>query len=166
MTTLVIQHIITSWTKESRGGQAATRRNAVPIVDRLPIPKTRAKIVVHTLNYKEEDNFLTPSSELSTDGSLPMTLDCISIKQLGPDILVSVRYNHSMGAPERGWIRKDMKVSPGEWVQILSNGRFGGDMEWLYRHEAWNIAYVAEPDARIFTHSTPKVAFSALALLH
>jgi len=71
-----------------------------------------------------------------------------------------------MGAPERNSIRKDIKVVPGDWVQVLYNGRFGGDMEWLYRHEAFTIAYVEEPDARIFTHSTPKVAFSALALLH
>ena len=165
MPTLVIQHIITSWTKESRGGQDANRRNAVPIVAKLPVPSTKSKLVVHTLTYKEEDNFLTPIDEVSTDQSLPLTLAFINIKQVGPDVLVSVRYNHSMGAPERNSIRKDIRISPDEWVQILSNGRFGGDIEWFYRHEAFNIAYLTEPDSRIFTHSAPKVAFSTLALL-
>lgn len=53
---IVVQRVVTQWTKQSRGGAPATRRNAVP--EAFPVPSTgRSAVLVHAVEARERDGF-------------------------------------------------------------------------------------------------------------
>jgi len=53
---IVVQRVVTHWTKQSRGGGAATRRNAVPEVFPVHAPGP-AGVLVHEVDAHERDGF-------------------------------------------------------------------------------------------------------------
>lgn len=66
---VIAQWVRTSWTKRSRGGQAATRRNAVPFGFLLPSVQSP---LVHTVTAAERDAFeVRESVHYREPGMLP-----------------------------------------------------------------------------------------------
>ena len=64
---VLIQQIKTSWTKASRGGENARKRNAVPEVAKVPvqrIPADNLILVHHLLSYGEDKGFSKPAEEI------------------------------------------------------------------------------------------------------
>ncbi|MER6561945.1 hypothetical protein ABT300_30265 [Streptomyces sp. NPDC001027] len=61
---IVVQRVVTYWTKQSRGGGAAARRNAVPEVFPVHAP-CPAGVLVHEVDAHERDGF-TASHTLRT----------------------------------------------------------------------------------------------------
>ncbi|MEV0175804.1 hypothetical protein AB0I00_32405 [Streptomyces sp. NPDC050803] len=62
---ITVQWVRTSWTKQSRGGEAAARRNAVPIGFSLPrVPSGLA----HFVQMSEHDGFEPRSGEKDLRG--------------------------------------------------------------------------------------------------
>ncbi|NEB03553.1 hypothetical protein [Streptomyces sp. SID13726] len=53
---IVVQRAVTHWTKQSRGGDEAARRNAVPEVFPVPAPGP-AGVLVHEVDAHERDGF-------------------------------------------------------------------------------------------------------------
>lgn len=65
---IVLQEIVTTWTKASRGGENATSRNAVPESFLLPAlleqPKTSNYVLYQRVMYSEQHNFQLPTGVL------------------------------------------------------------------------------------------------------
>src|SRR6185503_8816815 len=60
---IVIQKLVTRWTKASRGGSAAARRNATPLASMLPPPPRGTHgVFLHTLTFDEAASFVPMTS--------------------------------------------------------------------------------------------------------
>lgn len=66
---IVVQRVVTSWTKQSRGGAAATRRNAVPEAFTLPAGG-ESGVLIHEVDVRENGDF-APVSAVRTLERLP-----------------------------------------------------------------------------------------------
>jgi hypothetical protein len=58
--TVIVQQIVTEWSKASRGGDRPGRRNAVPIAAKLPPISENVDVAVHSLRYGEVQSEATP----------------------------------------------------------------------------------------------------------
>ncbi len=63
---IVVQRIVTTWTKQSRGGAAAARRNGVPEAFALPTAG-RVGVVVHEVDAHERDDFASADTVRTLD---------------------------------------------------------------------------------------------------
>lgn len=63
---IVVQRVITSWTKQSRGGGEATRRNAVPEAFPVHVPGT-AEVLVQEVEAHERDDFVASHTVRTLD---------------------------------------------------------------------------------------------------
>jgi hypothetical protein len=165
---LVLQHIVTHWTKNSRGGAEATKRNAVP--ETLPISLTQASEVglLQDVCYREETQFTAKESitPLLLEKSYPIGATIISPTN-ADGALVKYRWNYwTSGAPERLSNRKDLTLVPGEWCQVVWNGRFtdGDTGQWWYEKHVVNIA-VGSITRQLFRETTPTFRYDATVLL-
>ena len=162
---IIVQEIVTEWSKTSRGGKEASRRNATPSTLKLPSIPAGVDVAVHSVRITEWGKF-KPRSTVSVDNKMPLRLGCVEIKSVGEAVIARFQYTTDCGgAPERGWMRKEVRIAPGQSAQIQYNGRFSWESAWMYRHTVINIAVVDEPTPKLFTHNRPTIKFAAMALL-
>ena len=173
-TMIILQEIITHWTKQSRGAERAARRHAVP--DILPLPSFSAPpvepAVVHQLMiYREANGFQNPEQKVNhptLDRNNQLRSGCVVIHQ--QQDLIEVVYAYDMncgGAPERtSFPRKVLALQKNTWGRIQYNGRFVNQRgEWTYRHTSVNIGYFDHKSLGAF--DTPPVrVFHDLADLY
>lgn len=169
---LVVQEIKTCWTKASRGGPGAVRRNAVPQVMKVPIRQLQGqevRMVHHKALFQEQACFHAPEEQLIVNSTLhPLSVGCVIIRRSEQSAWAEFRYLGSCGgAPERGWVRKTLKAGPDEWVRVVYNGRFSGgwDAFWWYEKMAVNVGLFTEVSASVFTRAPPVAEFEAMAHL-
>lgn len=132
-----MQWVRTSWTKQSRGGPAATRRNAAPVGFRLP---TARRPLVHVVTMDESTDF-TPVSSLHEGTPSRSEVVLTEVDGRLRVALVVTPY----GMPRR-WRRPPaVRLSPGEWVRWQVNYRFSWPLArggaWSYRLDTLNLAY-------------------------
>ncbi|MFG3055396.1 hypothetical protein ACGFZP_31230 [Kitasatospora sp. NPDC048239] len=146
---ITVQWIRTSWTKQSRGGEVAARRNAAPVG--FPVPQT-APSFAHVVRMKERDGFEPRESwdELRK-------LD-IGLRKADGRLRVLPRVEPLFGLPPRPRRPPAVRLHPGEWVRWQLNFRFSsaaGMQDWTYWLDTFNIAY-GPADADLFL-SAPTV---------
>jgi hypothetical protein len=128
------QWVRTSWTKRSRGGPAAARRNAAPVGFALP---TLRCPVVHEVLMDEADEF-EPRESLR-DGQ-PDRADVLleeSDGRLRVELVVT-----RWGLPRRRRRPPAVWLELGEWVRWQVNYRFSSRLsDWSYRLDTLNLAY-------------------------
>ena len=142
---VVVQVVRTSWTKRSRGGVEAGRRNAVPVG--FPLIHTGAG--VHEVTAQEwngfEPEWLPVRGELATDD--------VSLKEDGGRLRVQVN-DAPYGRLRRHRRPPAVRIGAGEWVRWQINQRFTaccpcGD-EWRYQLMTINVAYGVVSDPNLF----------------
>ncbi|MER5890593.1 hypothetical protein ABT160_42775 [Streptomyces sp. NPDC001941] len=156
----VIQWVRTSWTKRSRGGPEASRRNAAPTAFPLPL---LAPPYVHEVLLREADGF---QPRFVTREGLPDSVADIGVvlREDGGKLRVQPAVT-PFGLPRR-WRRPPaVRLARGEWLRWQVNYRFTGTHggEWTYRLDTLNIAY-GTAAADLFL-GTPTRSFSELAAL-
>lgn len=167
---LIVQRITTEWTKTSRGGDGAARRNATPAAVTLPpISDADADYLFHDNRFLEWERFqqysrLTESSIQPHIRVEPLFLH-VSSNSVATRFVWSW---HHCGAPERE--SHDLfQLSLGEWGQFSCNGRFGAESssgrEWGYHKTVFNIAFVPQFTDDLFIQSKPNACDSRLAVL-
>jgi hypothetical protein len=167
---LQIQRITTKWTKLSRGGDGAVRRNATP--DGLPIPPisdSSADYILHDNRFLEWEEF-DHNSTLTVLNIEPHILLEPLILHITSDY-VATRFiwswNHC-GAPERD-SHDSFQLSLGQWGRFTCNGRFGHESsfgrEWIYHKTVFNVAFVRDFRSDLFLQSIPNANDSRLAVL-
>ncbi|MCA9070717.1 MAG: hypothetical protein KDA84_17425 [Planctomycetaceae bacterium] len=176
--TVLVQHILIRWSKSSRGGVLAERRNRIPRAFSLPSPEPRfdrtERFTVHKIEFGESNQFHKP---------LHITVDppLIDIPYRSRNCTVEanrefpvVRYEYRDGAPPRTYIDKEgisvpvmktFSIAENQWVQIEHNGRFScRDFGiWSYEHEIINVAFTDPKNRAIFTTTQPTETYQQLA---
>ena len=141
MTIVIIQRLVTRWTKESRGEPGATRRNATPVA--LPVPGVPPKaegILLHSVSFFEREGFeADPVSTLVPFEEYPRDLPELMLRRSADDLGVRCLWTYALGAPERphGGITQ---LAAGEWLRVMHNGRVAHDRGWSYQRTIVNIA--------------------------
>ncbi|MFF3889919.1 hypothetical protein [Streptomyces sp. NPDC001914] len=136
----VVQRVSTSWTKKSRGGSEAARRNAAPTAFLLP-PGLRSGL--HEVAMLESESFepRTQVRDLSEPGTILREVDGL-LRVDPPEVSM-------FSMPRRDRRPPAVRLALGQWLQWHVNHRFVGRCEgaWSYRLETFNILYgAAMPD--------------------
>jgi hypothetical protein len=142
-----VQWVRTSWTKQSRGGAQATRRNAAPIA--FPLPDEPPPYV-HEIVMRERDDF-QPHSSIQT--GLPSNGDDAGVLLREADGLLRVQLTVTPFGMPRRWRRPPaVRLAIGQWVRWQINYRFssswGGD--WTYRQDTLNLLNGPAAQADLF----------------
>ncbi|MER5473803.1 hypothetical protein ABZX90_09580 [Streptomyces sp. NPDC002935] len=132
---ITVQWIRTSWTKQSRGGEAAARRNAAPVG--LPLPQVPSSLV-HFVHMAEQDGFepRETTKDLCEAG--------VSLREEGGRLSVQAHVEPLFGLPPRPRRPPAVRLGPGHYVRWQLNYRFTGlttMREWSYWLDTFNIAY-------------------------
>ncbi|MER7589620.1 hypothetical protein ABTW72_19005 [Micromonospora sp. NPDC127501] len=134
----VVQWVRTSWTKRSRGGAEATRRNAVPVSFALPAPTAP---LIQEITMAEADGF-EPREGLSR----PPYRSDVRLRLVDGRIRVELLAS-AWGRPHRHRRPPAVHLAYGEWLRWQINYRFTGtsDGAWLYHLDTLNLAHGAVP---------------------
>ncbi|MFD8289595.1 hypothetical protein ACFV2B_15480 [Streptomyces lavendulae] len=139
----VVQWVRTSWTKRSRGGPEASRRNATPTAFPLPLVSPP---FVHEVLMHEADAF---KPQFATHAALPDSdADTSSVLLEEDDGLLRIRLAVTPFGMPRRWRRPPaVRLARGEWLRWQVNYRFAGSHgdAWTYRLDTFNIAYGPAP---------------------
>ncbi|SDY38910.1 hypothetical protein SAMN05421504_105395 [Amycolatopsis xylanica] len=128
-----LQWVRTSWTKASRGGAGAARRNAVPVA--FPVPGGQP---AHEVLMNERDGF---EPRMSMGATLPA-----DVMLQEEDGLLHVQLLASaLGQPFRRYRPPPVRLAKGEWLRWRINYRFVGfcDGSWSYRLDTLNVVAAA-----------------------
>ncbi|AGZ45760.1 hypothetical protein [Actinoplanes friuliensis] len=128
---VVAQWVRTTWTKKSRGGAEAARRNALPVA--FPLPVFRVPLT-HQVVMDEGSDFDTGSSVGDT---LP---EGVQLSEADGRLRVHVTAIAPMPPRSRP---PAVRLNPGEWLRWQINYRLVGHCtgEWSYRSDTLNLAY-------------------------
>ncbi|MET9515761.1 hypothetical protein [Streptomyces sp. NPDC002994] len=146
---ITVQWIRTSWTKESRGGEAASRRNAAPVGFALPHD---AASFAHVIRMHERDGFEPHDSR-----EVLSKVD-VQLREADGRLRVFPRVQPLFALPPRQRRPPGVRLIPGQWVRWQLNYRFSsalGIRGWSYWLDTFNIAY-GPVNADVFL-STPTV---------
>lgn len=172
---IIVQQIITRWTKRSRAAPEAALRNAVPKALALPLVPDRLDtptLIHHTATYSEAHRFSMPKHEVTGHAVHPRRIErfnCIRLCWDEGQARVVYAYDAIKGgAPERtSYPRQVLALHPGEWGRVIYNGRhvaLSGMSGWHYRQDVVNVAVLGRLKREPFT-GEPTQSFSDLAHL-
>ncbi|MEU0845797.1 hypothetical protein ABZ370_40985 [Streptomyces sp. NPDC005962] len=133
---ITVQWIRTSWTKESRGGEAASRRNGTPIGFALPPVETTT--FAHVIRMQERDGFKPYATQED-----PAKVD-VQLREADGRLRVFPRVQPLFSLPPRPRRPPAVRLAPGQWVRWQLNYRFSsalGIRGWSYWLDTFNIAY-------------------------
>lgn len=147
---LVIQELRTTWTKISRGGQGAAKRNSTPLEMPLPMPPSGA-VFVHRVHFSEFDEFAPSPRSAHSQDTVPHDLSGFDGYFDGNDVLVRTHWTPHLGLPKRPNGRR-IRLHLGEYCRLFHNGRLTDHDtgEWSYQSTVINIALVEEPTLELF----------------
>ncbi|MFJ8923508.1 hypothetical protein ACIREK_29020 [Streptomyces sp. NPDC102415] len=132
---VTVQWIRTSWTKQSRGGEAATRRNAASVGFRVP-PLPPA--VAHVVRMHECYDFAP------FDGQENLRKVGVQLREDGGRLRALPRVQPLFAIPPRPRRPPAVRLVPGQWARWQLNYRFSsaaGVRGWSYWLDTFNIAY-------------------------
>lgn len=132
VTVQLVKHF---WTKQSRGGEAAARRNAPP--PGFPLPPMTSEFF-HFVQMSERDGF-EPRASQKDRRDLG-----VSLRDERDRLRVHPRVEPLFGLPPRPRRPPAVRLLPGQWVRWQLNYRFSsaaGVRDWSYWLDTFNIAY-------------------------
>ncbi|NYI03577.1 hypothetical protein [Allostreptomyces psammosilenae] len=132
---ITVQWVRTSWTKRSRGGEAAVRRNAAPTGFVLP---DAVGPLAHVVRMREEDDF-RPRGALEELHAVD-----VQLREADGRLRVFPRIPPLFALPPRRRRPPAVWLVPGQWVRWQLNYRFSSAMglrDWSYWLDTFNIAH-------------------------
>ncbi|MBE1464154.1 hypothetical protein [Kibdelosporangium phytohabitans] len=127
---LSVLWVRTHWSKKSRGGPAAARRNAAPVAFALPDNGIHEVTMQEWRDYKPTWR----TAELSPKE--------VSLTEESTGRLRVHLTENPYGLPHRKR-HPAVRIAPGEWIRWQINYRFVSccSGEWTYRQDTLNLAY-------------------------
>jgi hypothetical protein len=169
-----VQDIRTRWSKQSRGGAAAARRNAVPQVLALPLanqPSPHRGVLQHTVFFDEAQGFAPPArSVLTPQEAVPLRVGAVQIEPGPAWVTVTFEYDARVVgrpfryAPPGGIPSTRFVLEVGQWGRVRYNGRFSDD-EWWYEQRVVNVGLFGHLEPGVFIATEPRFTISELAHL-
>jgi len=138
---VLAQWVRTAWTRQSRGGPAASRRNAAPVGFVLPAADCP---IVHTVAMDEAREF---QPEQSWRDGVP-DRSAVLLKEIDGRLRVELVV-YPFAAPRRRRRPPAAWLDRGDWLRWQINYRFSWPMArggaWSYRLDTLNLAYGPMP---------------------
>ena len=168
MAQVVIQHVHSIWTKQSRGGENARIRNAVPAAVALPPDLRPATFMLHHAEYAESSDFVQSNTVKSADDFAALDIRDLEIT-LTTDVL-SVRFlrdGNNAACPSPYPHADVFALSESQWGRLTYNGRYTAwnTGNWWYEKTVYNIGWLSEVDRSVFVRTEPTCEFSEMARL-
>lgn len=132
---VTVQWIRTSWTKQSRGGEAAARRNAAPAGFSVP---SALPSVAHVVRMDERDGF-DPQEAMEDLQKVD-----VQLREAEGRLRVLPRVQPLYAIPPRPRRPSAVRLEPGQWLRWQLNYRFSsaaGIRGWSYWLDTFNVAY-------------------------
>lgn len=105
--------------------------------------------------FAEEAAFVPQVMEAASFANAKREIAGVEIRPDTSPLLVAFVWSGLVcGAPKRPHGQR-ASIQPGEWCQILHNGRFGCDNEWAYQSTVVNIAVLTDPRPDVFLRMPP-----------
>ncbi len=168
---LLVQAISTEWTKASRGGSSAARRNGV--LEQLPIPAdleavSVASFVFHRVKYTEENEFLAPHLDQVEVQPAPEEgvryNNLLVLHPCDSTLRVICEWGNLSGAPKRYPTRAETVLQSDQWMRLRYNVRLSREEgQWVYEKWVFNISMLRTPSARVFLDTEPSKVQSEMA---
>ena len=166
---VIIQRVRCSWTKASRGGEAARIRNALPRQLSLPLEAFAAPVALHRVDFVEAKDFepqeaVQRFAELSEvrliDLSLRVIGEKLEAKHLRKADNVAVRHRPY---PFIGGV----EVEHGQWAELRANGRYvdNDTGHWRYDATTYNVGLFWEVAVDRFVQTEAAKRYADLARL-
>ncbi|SDM51625.1 hypothetical protein [Allokutzneria albata] len=130
------QWVRTTWTKQSRGGEEAARRNALPVAFTLP---ETTRPLVHTVTQREWDHDFEPQFSVLHG---PPSRDEVQLREADGLLRIMLLPRGTPGAIRRR--PPAVRLRPGEWVRwqiTYRRASFSGTGPWYYSLETLNLAF-------------------------
>lgn len=168
---IVVQRLVTEWTKASRGAPGAVKRNAAPEALLLPqgLLGRRDEYREHEVTFGEREGFEASGERVVGEARLPADVWARDRSPARLELLadgsldVSFHPGNYIGAASGRPPNGDCFVLPhGTWGRVVWNGRFG-DYDtgvWYYRKGVVNVANLPDGEAvqaDLFLRPTPTV---------
>jgi len=173
---ILIQRIMTVWTKKSRGAPGSVRRNAVPDAVILPLrrfPQNDFVLLEHQITFHENTGFENPSEAASVLQSLgeqnAKRYGCVNVHSTVDGLQISWNYEPlDAGLPDRTRANWTSSLSLNRWVRVTYNGRYSLDWEggWWYEKKVVNIGLFDNPTERVFLEANPIMILDRTAILY
>lgn len=162
---IIVQRVVTEWTKRSRGVPGAVRRNAV--AEAFPLGRhVTGEVLVHQVTAREEDGFAIRETSAShpVPAAAPLRLDGSAGVRLelahGELAVIGVpeSWSHGFVFPNRP-SHTVMRLPAGRWGRWRLNFRLWDGLEgseWRYQKWVVNVAHLTRPPAPyLFTTADP-----------
>jgi len=131
---VVVQRVLTRWSKESRGGEQAAIRNAQPNAFALPAVATW-----HSVEMDERGAFAQIEEYAE---AVPIAVaDELSLRIRGDRLSVLPQVS-AFWMPKRHRRPPRRSIGVGETLRWTLNYRLGLDHEWSYGLITWNLAFL------------------------
>jgi hypothetical protein len=164
---VIIQEILTTWTKTSRGAPGAVARGKVPERMSFAAAATESAILEHMAYFNEHGGFV--ARETTQQYAAPATLayGCTRLQVEVDRVAVTWRYDSGyIGAPGRDGSTKEVfVVRPGQWGRVRYNGRLTEDEGWWYRKIVLNVGIFASGSGSEFLANEPDFTYDQMARL-
>lgn len=149
---IAIQIVEVHWSKQSRGGAAATERNRIPREFLLrPHGKSLNVIARHLIFEVDAGKFVARNVSTGEAPKLPSNREGLLLEESEGKLLVGFAWDlYLHGMPKRRQKRRAAVVLPGETAQICVNGRHSLGTQWYYTQHTFNIAYGHDLTENIF----------------
>lgn len=176
-THIVIQQIDTEWTKASRGGEGACRRNAVPTELTLPLDCFAAPVAMHVVDSFEWNDFQLDDSVKHWNSICDVRIPFLKLETRQNNLRIRfVRSPQNWVIANRLYDGVDGKpvldvdafvLGCDEWGRVRFNARYTSrdTGEWYYQHVVCNIGVFSSVELNRFVTLKPNHQFVELATL-
>jgi hypothetical protein len=166
----LVQIIVTTWSKEFRGGAGAVARNRVPEAESLPLPVPRLDepaYLVHTVSHSF-GSVRRPGPTLAVQpADEPLRAGCLTVNWEQDRLSVDVEWMRGAGKPYRYPRQGVLQLAPGQWGRLRYNARMSPpwESEWWYERWVSNVGFFSALDPRVFMETGPVKVHSEMAQL-
>jgi hypothetical protein len=170
VTTILIQHIHTLWSKRSRGSDGARRRNSVPHAVALgPQCTDGSKWILHVATFSEWKHFERSERCICADNFKQLDIRDLDIQIENDSVLVRYHRDGNNAARTSPLPFTDMpKIERYQWIRLRYNGRYvhRSTGNWWYEQSCYNIGWFDVIAEDVFLTTDPSNRFEEIASLH
>lgn len=172
---ILVQRVVTVWTKKSRGAPGSIHRKAVPDAMSLPLnrfAKTRFALLEHNVTFYEKSEFEDPQEKSSTFESLGQQgckrFGCVEVHRTEEVCRSPGGMTRDAGLPDRAMTQWICSLGVNSWARAVFNGRYSLDCEggWWYEKKVVNVGLFNMPSEMVFKDGAPGVILDRMAMLY
>lgn len=169
MTTLLIQHVHTLWSKQSRGGRGARLRNSVPTAVTLPEEcNSRTGWILHVAQFAESNHFERADRCVFADDFAQLRIQDLEVHTNDETAVVRFHRDGDNAVRTSPLPFSDLPaIGRNQWIRLRYNGRYVDRCtgNWWYEQSCYNLGWFETFAEDVFLKSRPTNKFEEIATL-